>query len=208
MDSGQEIIQQVSGLSYFGILGLSVIANIVVPVPEEIVILALGFITGKGLMNYWIVAGIMIFGAWTTDVLMFWLSKNNNRFVTGFYNKVFSKMFPINEIFLKSHIKKVIFFSRFLVQLRFLGPFLAGQVKTPWLTFILYDLLAILIYVPGLMWLGHYFSKHIENIFAGVNSFKNGIILLVAIVTIWSLGQYMKNFLFKTFNKEKRDKKK
>ncbi len=201
MESSQEIIRQVGALSYLGIFGLSFFANMVVPVPEEIVMLALGYVAGTGTINFWITLGIVIIGALLSDIGMYLLSRNNNRWVKGFYNRVFAKMLPVDQAFLEAHNTKVVFASRFLVQLRFIGPFIAGQSKMPWKKFIAYDLLALTIYVPSLMWAGHYFAHRIDSIFNGVNQAKNIVLVVAGILIIWSLSKVVRDYFIKIIKK-------
>jgi membrane protein DedA with SNARE-associated domain len=192
MNTTNEIIKQVGAMSYFGILGISFLANIVVPVPEEVVILAIGYVAGTGKINFWITYPIVVAGAFVSDMVMFTLSRRNNPIVKGFYDKFFSKIFPINQSFIDAHINKIIFMSRFLVQLRFLGPFLAGQAHTKWKKFIMFDLSALVIYTGVLLWAGHYFAMRIDKIFDDVNQIRNVLLILVGVVILWSLGQVLK----------------
>lgn len=199
MDSSIEIIRQVSAMSYLGIFALSFTANVVVPVPEEVVILAIGYVGGTEILNFWIALVMVIVGSFVSDLGMFALSRNNNRFVTGFYNKFFVKIFPIDQDFLKIHSEKVVFFSRFLVQLRFLGPFIAGQIRMSWKRFIFWDLLALIVYVPILMWAGHYFAKSLGRIFDGINSIRNIVIVLAVLAVLWSLGKIIRKFFINKY---------
>jgi len=64
-----EIIRQVGALSYLGIFGISFLANVVVPVPEEVVILAIGYVVGAGTMNFWIVLPIVMAGMCFSDLI-------------------------------------------------------------------------------------------------------------------------------------------
>ncbi len=201
METGQEIIRHISTLSYVGIFGISFIANVLVPVPEEVIILAMGYVAGTGAINFWITLGVVIVGSLLSDMGMFWLSRHDNKWVKGFYTKIFSRVFPVDHEFLVQHSSKVIFLARFLVQLRFLGPFIAGQVKVPWKKFIAYDLAALLIYMPGLMWAGHYFAKRIDSVFAGVNQAKNIIIVIAGIMILWSFTKMVKDYFLKVVKK-------
>lgn len=197
METGQEIIRHISTLSYVGIFGISFIANILVPVPEEVVILAIGYVAGTGAINFWLTLGLVILGSLISDMGMFWLSRHDNKWVKGFYTKIFSRVFPVDHEFLVQHSSKVIFLARFLVQLRFLGPFIAGQVRVSWKKFIAYDLAALLIYVPLLMWAGHYFAKRIDSVFSGVNQAKNIIIVIAGIMILWSFTKMIRDYFLK-----------
>lgn len=187
-----EIIRHVGALSYFGIFGTAFIANIVVPVPEEVVILAIGYVVGAGTMNFWIVLPIVIMGMLLSDVIMFGLSLHGNKIVRTVYDKFFAKIVPMNDEFITRHIRKIVFVSRFLVNLRFIGPFLAGQAKMSYKKFILIDGAAIIIYASALLWAGHYFSARIESIFSGAETLKNVILVIIGIVVLITLTKSIK----------------
>ncbi len=179
-------------LSYFGVFGVSIIANVVVPFPEEIVLLGLGYLAGTGRANIFILIPIVIFGLLLSDIVMFTLSKRGNRLVKKFYQKLFSKSLEPRREWLETHISKVVFFSRFLVQLRFLGPFLAGQTRTPFKRFLKFELFALVIYVPLYLWVGFYFRNRIEFIVNGIGAVKNIILVALGIAILISLSKLIR----------------
>ncbi len=188
----QEIIRQVSALSYLGVFGISFLANVVVPVPEEVVILAIGYVVGAGAMNFWIVLPIVIIGMLLSDLIMFSASFHGNKIIRLVYDKFFAKLVPMDDEFIAKHINKIVFIARFLVNLRFIGPFFAGQAKMSYKKFLLIDGAAILIYASMLLWAGHYFSNRIESIFSGVGIVKNVILVVIGIVLIITIMQTIK----------------
>lgn len=199
MDSTTEIINRVGALSYAGIFGISFLANIFVPVPEEIVILAIGYVAGTGRINFWITLPIVIVGALISDLMMFELARRGNKLVQGIYDKFFRLVVPLKREFVAEHITKVIFVARFLVNLRFLGPFLAGQEQVSHKRFIAVDTAALVVYVSFLMWAGHYFQNRIESVFAGAGAIKNIILVLIGVIIIWSIGQMVKKLFVRDF---------
>lgn len=192
MSATGDLIKQLGNLSYFGILGVSIIANVIVPFPEEIVLLGLGYLAGTGRVHLLILMPIVISGLLLSDVVMFTLSKKGNRLVKKFYEKIFSKKLEPRREWLETHIDKVIFFSRFLVQLRFLGPFLAGQMHITLKRFLKYEIAALLIYVPLYLWVGFYFRNRIEFIASGIGAVKNIILIAVGIGILISLSKLIR----------------
>lgn len=193
------IIQHIAALSYAGIFGISFLANVVVPVPEEVVILAIGYVAGTGKINFWITLPVVFLGTLLSDFIMFELSRRGNKLVKGVYNKFFALVIPLKKEFVHEHIDKVIFIARFLVNLRFLGPFLAGQERVSRTRFLLIDGAALLIYTSVLMWAGNYFANRIDAIFAGAGAVKNIILVLAGIAIIWSVGQLIKKLFISDF---------
>ncbi len=128
---------------------------------------------------------------------MYLLARHQNKFVTGFYNKFFSKLVARRKEWLESNIPKVIFLSRFLIQLRFIGPFMAGQKRTPWKTFLTYDILALLVYVPLYVFIGWYFRSKFGAITKGVNLLHHVVVLVVVIIAVIAIGTLVSNIIFK-----------
>lgn len=105
MNGSEEIIKHVGALSYFGIFFVSFIANVFVPVPEEIIFLALGYVAGTGTISPFIITPIIIVAALISDSMMFELSRRGNKLVKGIYDRFFAKLFASSDTFISTHIK-------------------------------------------------------------------------------------------------------
>jgi membrane protein DedA with SNARE-associated domain len=196
-------IQQLGTLSYVGIWFVSLLSNVIIPFPEEITLLALGYLSGTGHVNILILLPIVISALILSDIIMYSLSKRGSKFITWLYQKFFSKkLISKNDAWFDVHTKKIIFFSRFLMQLRFLGPFLAGQRKTPFKTFIKYDLSALLIYVPLYLFLGLFFHRRVKAIIENANIFRNVILGVLGLFVVYFIFKiiYKKLFYQKSIN--------
>lgn len=186
----QVIINQLGTFSYLGIFGVSFLANVIVPVPEEIVLLALGYLTGTGQASIFYIIPIVICGLLASDIIMYLLARGGNTYVTRFYEKFFARRLKSKQVWLEQHIEQVIFYSRFMVQLRFIGPFMAGHLKVPFKKFITYELAALVVYVPLFIWAGKYFHSRIVRIIDGVGIVRNVILISLAIVAVITLLRY------------------
>lgn len=198
MIESQNIIAELGALSYVGIWFVSLLSNIVIPVPEEIVLLALGYLAGTGHINFFILMPIVMSGLLASDIAMYFLARKGSRLVTWFYEKFFSKrLMQKNDQWFTDHMNKIIFFSRFLVQLRFIGPFLAGQKKIPFKRFVVYDLAAIIIYVPLYTLLGLFFHSRVQAIIDNVGVVRNIILVVVGFFVVFGVSRkYIRTFLF------------
>ncbi len=132
---------------------------------------------------------------------MYFLSRGGNKWVNMFYQKVFAGKLGDKLKWMNANINKVVFFSRFMVQLRFLGPFMAGQVKMPFKKFILIELAALFVYVPLFLGLGNYFHSRISSIIDGVNVVRNAILIFAGFVAIFAIFKILKKKLMKIFEK-------
>lgn len=201
MNGTETLIAELSSLSYFGIFLISILANVFIPFPEEVVILGLGYLSGTGNANIWILIPLVTSGLLISDIGMYYLSRGGNKWVNMFYQKVFADKLGDKLVWMNANINKVVFFSRFMVQLRFLGPFMAGQVKMPFKKFILIELAALFIYVPLFLGLGNYFHSRLSSIIDGVNVARNVILIVAGFLIIFAIFKILKKKLMKIFKK-------
>ncbi len=197
MSETQILIDHLGTLSYVGIFGVALLSNVIIPVPEEIVLLAFGYLAGTGKVNGFILVPIVIAGLLTSDLIMYTLSRRGSRIITFFYNKFFARRLETKRAWIEANIEKVIFCSRFLLQLRFLGPCIAGQLKVPLGKFIFWELAALVIYVPLLIWLGSYFRNRVEDIISGVGMVHNVILIAVGVLLVIGLSRYLERWMLR-----------
>ncbi len=190
------IVQSMGGLSYGGVFILALMSNMIIPVPEELVLLGMGYLTSLGIFKYYLVSIIFILGMLASDYILYSLAKRGSKLTKKLQEKLEKKGILKNKEYLEKHINKIIFFSRFLVYLRFIGPVVSGTLGIDRKKFIKYDLLALVIYVNIFLGLGNYFHKQISFVTAGVARFKNYLLIVLAVVLSVLLLRYVqKNFL-------------
>lgn len=187
MTETEAIINQLGALPYLGIFGVALISNMVIPFPEEVVLLAFGYLAGTDKVNIWYLIPIIISGLFISDVVLYTLAKHGNRFIMIFYSKLFEKRVASKSAWVETHLEKIVFFSRFMIQLRFLGPFLAGKANMPFRRFASINLLALIIYVPLFLFLGSYFRNRIEYISSGIGVLHNVMLIGICLVVVASL---------------------
>lgn len=197
MDNPDIIAKSLGGLSYGGIFLLAILSNIVIPIPEEIILLTIGYLTGIGIFSYPVTMAIFVVGMLFSDYILYSLSFHGSRLITRLRKRLQKQgILNHNELYLRKRIKKIIFFSRFLIYLRFIGPVVSGSLKIDRKTFLTYDGLALLIYVNIFMGLGNYFHKQINLISQGIGRFVHYFeTIVIIILVIFVLRFIQKNFL-------------
>ena len=190
------IIAQLGGLSYLGIFIVALLANMVIPVPEEIILLALGYLTGTGSVRLYFVIPIMIAGLLISDIVIYTLARRGNRLMIKIYDRFFArKSLFSNRQWVETHLHRIIFFSRFLIQLRFIGPFLAGRKDLPAKSFIAYDLSALVLYVPLYTMLGFYFQNRVRRIIDDVGVVRNAVIIIALCALCYGIARFFYRML-------------
>lgn len=174
-------IAGIGGLTYGGMFILALISNMVVPVPEEIILIVVGYFVAKGHFHFLYSYGIFVAGMFFSDTVLYYMAKRGSRITKRLQRKIENHRHLKDEGFVKRHIKKIIVISRFLMYLRWIGPVLSGITHVPYKKFAFYNLLALLLYVPLILFLGFYFENYIDKIISDVNRIRNIFMMVVSI---------------------------
>lgn len=193
----QSALVTVSGLSYLGIFGISLLANMIVPVPEEVFLLALGYLVAKGFFHPVLIVGIVLVGFMISDTVLFFLARRGNTFLLRIRDMFMRRLSLTNSEFIMGHMNKIIFFSRFLIQFRFLGPVIAGSYNVPYRHFFKINAIALCVYVPLVVVVGHYFEDRIGQIASGVGVVRNIILAVVAVLVFLALFKLMRTLFIR-----------
>jgi len=186
---------------YVGVLVVGFLSNMVIPVPEEIVFIGLGYLVGSGSLVYLPTVGFIILGLLSNDALLYYLARKGNKFTRSIYNRLFESVLPLDSPFLHKHLRTVIISSRFLMQFRFLGPFFAGTLHVPLKTFLKWDLIALIVYVPLFVGLGAFFQSRVERVIGGLGSFHNVLFIFVGFIAVIVLLKYIKKLVLRMYKR-------
>jgi membrane protein DedA with SNARE-associated domain len=189
---------EIAGLTYGGMFALALTANMVVPVPEEIVLLLVGYFTATGHFNFLYSYAIFAIGMFISDTALYFMAYKGARITRTLRRKVENNRHLRDEGFVKRHIKKIIIMSRFLMYLRWIGPVLSGVAKVRYKTFAFYNAIALLMYVPLVLWLGHYFQNYIGNIISDVNRVRNVFLFIFSIIILSILAKLINKKFIRT----------
>ena len=166
-------------LLFLGGLGL--------PIPEDPVLVAAGYVAFDGYTNLYLTIPVAIFGALIGDLTVYFIGRH---FGEGFIKlkyirPVFSKkrLVRIRDYF-KKHGAKTIFFARFIVGLRNPVYLVAGTLKIKLSRFIFVDSLGALISVPIFVCFGFIFGEHIRTLLMFINRTKYSVLILFIVFCV------------------------
>jgi membrane protein DedA with SNARE-associated domain len=164
MEYLQIIFNYLDSFSYLALFLLAFFSGIIVPVPEEIIIIAAGWFVSQGFMNLPLSWFVIILAIFVSDNLIFRLCRTSNHWINKFRCRVLAMRIMKYRGYMERHIDKTIFFSRFIPFMRFVGPILAATIKTPKKDFFIFNSLAIIIYSSVILSIGYFFSGQINSI--------------------------------------------
>lgn len=179
MDNLLVVTSYLTHASYLGIFFALAIAGYIVPLPEEAVLLLIGYLAASGFFN---IKGAIIVGFLAIlvgDCTVFILSRHGSPFVHRLINSVNKNLLEKCVDFMERHAWWTIFLLKFAVGLRFIGIILAGSLKVRPAVFFLAEVAALSIYVPLFMTAGYHFHDKFTALLTEVASIRHAISWLI-----------------------------
>lgn len=179
----QPVISFLHHSSYIGAFSSIIVSGYVLPVPEEIILLSIGYLSASGFFNIFLVVCVCFLATLISDIFLYSLAKKDTKFTQKMKAKLYSTSIVRSWMEKPNSIGKTVFMMRFFVGLRFLGPILAGVMNVSLRKFIFFDILALLIYVPFFTFLGYYFHSSFLKVADRVHTIQH-LLFFVAITAV------------------------
>lgn len=159
------------------------------PVPEDMIVLSAGAGIQQEVGNVFAVFAVILTGIIISDAIIFLAGKKigGKIFEMRFFSFLISreKTERVHRIF-GDHSKKIVFLGRFTSGFRPVVFFVSGMSGLRFLSFIIYDFLASLIYIPFLIFLGYRFSYDIIRFFEDTSRIYHAIeVALISAIVVW-----------------------
>ena len=174
--------------TYLGLLVFLILCGLGLPMPEDVALLAGGFLVHRGVIRYPITLAVALVGVVTGDCSLFFLGR---RFGTGLLSYFglaqpnSMRLVRMRE-FMARYGSKAIFYARFLAGFRALVYLSAGTLGVPPAQFLLYDLMGALISVPVVVSLGYLFGSQLEGLLRFIGGAERALLIVAALsLLIW-----------------------
>lgn len=183
--------------SYLGLFLVLLAAGLGVPLPEDIPLIAAGYLVHKGQADLHGMIATGLFGVLLGDSILFLAGRRYGmQIVEHRWFRRIAKPWLLDKArnMYAAHGAKIIFAARFMPGLRSVMFMTAGTFRVPFWKFFLIDGFAALISVPVWVWLASRFSGTIEELLgeARLASYLIGGALLAALAA-WGLWEYQHN---------------
>lgn len=176
-------INSVEHFSYIAIFLFCIFSGYVIPLPEEILLLIVGYMASSHIVHLIPAIMVVIVAIIIGDNILYRLTLKNNKHVRKLIHEVLSlKIFIRKRALMERHVGTAIFVSRFFPFLRFVGPIFAGYIKAKEKTFVFFNTLAILIYVPIVISIGYFFNGSFDWLLNQFGRMRHTTIILAWII--------------------------
>jgi membrane protein DedA with SNARE-associated domain len=208
IDTFLTFIQLHKELGYLAMFLISVLESIAFVgeiIPGTTLLVIIGAMAAKGILDPEILIVASSLGAIAGDVFSFWLGRKGEEVLGRFGRFVKPEHLEKGRAFVKRHGSKSIFLGRFIGPLRPIVPFVAGLFSMSVRKFIIWDVISaiswsmVYIYLGNALWIVWEFAK--------MWSTRGGVIvllLLATVITIHLLREYIAHqsmvFLMQTGN--------
>ena len=168
---------------YWAVGAALLLENVGVPVPGETILLLASFLaySEHELQLPWI---IVIATMVTTlgGSLGFALGYHGGRSLLGRYRAIFriqGVTLDRGEGMFVRYGAFAVFFARFVFGIRVIAGPMAGVLRMPWRTFLLFNFLGAALWVTAISSVGYLFGQHWERLAQAVKRFDTGVAVLV-----------------------------
>lgn len=184
MNDFQELILQ---YSYIGIFLWFVFFDQITPIPEELVLITMGFIANKGHINPILAGASALIGLVIIDNVYYGLGKSGKSLFNRFRKDAEKELMARLKTRIKQHDWQTIFMMSYFPKLRFITPFVAAAAGIPWTRFAIINAASSATYVTLYILLGIFFEYQLKEIKLEILMLYISIFTLIIgiIVFIW-----------------------
>ncbi len=186
--------------TYLGLFVVLLMCGLGLPIPEDVALLAGGYLAHREITRYPITLAIALVGVVAGDNSLFFLGRHFGTSLVRYFGITRpGRQIQIERIreFMNRHGHRAIFYARFLAGLRALIYVSAGSVGVPPSRFLIYDLAGAVISVPIVVTLGYVFGGELESAVRFIGGFER-FIWIVLLLSLAVYGTRMLVFSSKT----------
>jgi len=173
---------------YLGIYVMLLLSALGMPLPEDLTLVATGYLVHKALVHPVPAIGVGILGILTGDQFVYSLGRHFGPRVVrhAWFSRVLSpRRYEWIERKFDRLGEKLVFFARFVSGLRGAVFVAAGVLQMPRGRFLLYDLAGAAVSVPLFILTGYLAGPHLEGLLLHLSRARYAVLLLLALAGLY-----------------------
>jgi len=194
----QEILRYAGNAAYLYTAVFLVLGTLGLPIPEEVILLLVGYLAGTGVVHIWFIGPYTLVLIVVLDNGIYWTAR---KLGPGFIKR-WGRFILISEErleklrhYIERHGNKTVFFSRILLGFRSAGLIMAGVTKMRWKSFLLWDTLSILTFSSLMLGLGYYFHYSLTEFLKDLKFVRHIVFFsILGAVFLWLVWQIISHY--------------
>jgi membrane protein DedA with SNARE-associated domain len=196
--SPSEMSDWLSSWGYLGIFICVFVGNLGIPIPEELVLLAAGFLAGRHKLELSTLYIVAILSALAGDCCGFVVGRTGGQRLFEWLSrksKSFRRRFERLAIFFRAHGNEAVFFARFVTGARFMAGPMAGAAGMRFWSFLGWDLFGALIWCSVVITIGYFVGNQLNRVAHLVHEGGQWIaaITFLVMAAMWLLWRYRRH---------------
>ncbi len=173
------LLRLVETVGYGGLAALSLLENLLPPIPSEFILPFAGFLAAEGRLQWYWVLLATVAGSFVGTTFFYWLGRRlGEQKVRAFIGR-YGRFALLRESdydqaleFFQKHDAKVVFWGRFVPGARSLISLPAGVARMPFASFALYTLLGTVIWNAALLYAGWFLGERWSLVIGALDQFE------------------------------------
>jgi membrane protein DedA with SNARE-associated domain len=188
----------VSRWGYLGIFICVFVGNLGLPLPEELVLLAAGFLAGRHTLQLGTLYIVAIVSAVTGDCCGFVIGRTGGQRLFEWLSEksqLLHRRYKRLQTFFLWHGNQAVFFARFITGARFMAGPMAGAAGMRFRSFLGWDLLGAFIWCTVMITIGYFVGNQLEWVAHAVHKGGQWIAAagLLVVTAMWLFWRYRRH---------------
>jgi membrane protein DedA with SNARE-associated domain len=171
-------IDHLAHLSPWGIFVAVIASGHVVPIPEAVTLVILGYLSALGRVSFIYVVLLSASAAAVIDLIFYAIAYGGTELAQKLMGKVNKKFIEHYRGAGDMKLFLLVLASHFVPGWRFANPLIAGVLELPPRKFVFYTLLTVLIYTPMYVGIGYIFSDRIQSVIHFISTFGRTALII------------------------------
>lgn len=177
-----DLTSYITQFSYFGIFLWFMVIEQLTPIPEEVSLMSVGYISGHAVLNPFLTYLAALLGLLVTDNTLFYLSKKGSSFTQGLINHINPMLLEKIKTKLERKPGLTIFIGALLPKLRFFNPIITGTMNFYFRQFFIANTAATVLYVTVYLSIGFIFHNSLSALITRFDYLKHAMFIALMLL--------------------------
>lgn len=179
---GGNFVHYIETLSYAGIFIWFIFFDQLTPIPAEISLLTIGYLSARGFFNPLIAVAPCVLAFLLVDLVYYFFTRSSKSIIGKVKKRSGSRLFEKYRARMEHHMISTVFILELIPRLRVLGPILVAMLNLPLRKFLWIDGISLLLFCCIWIGLGYVFHSSLATITSDLKGLENILFIAFALL--------------------------